>query len=343
MSLELRNVVGWLRFASRHYLRSALWLVVVAATVGLYSGAAAAYAALRTELVAADRASDGAFFVTPVGELYRLRGTGMVTSAGALLRQDGGPLRWPTGIASFTRWRGAWVVADGSNTLRLFSVSGRLLRTVIVPIRVIGVTATKHELWVVNLTARDARSQIWRSTDGEHFTPFTEGRPASRFTSPASNMAILKASQDDDSVYEVSLVGPPVLHRVYPSARRADIALAYSRSAARASMEQVYGLTESVTDYSLPARDLTPITGGVVVLRNREDVRLGTKGGLRLLKGQRADRYDEQGRQLATATFDRPVNWIAAVNGKWVTGVAVSGEVVTATWGPPISGEVIQR
>ena len=106
-------------------------------------------------------------------------------------------------------------------------------------------------------------------------------------------------------------------------------------------MEEIYGAVDDVTDYSLPLRDLLPLPdGSFAVLRNREDVR-GSTGKLELLKGRRADRYDRAGRQLSTAVFARSVHWLTEVTNTKVIGVSNAGDVVEATWGKPIPGEIV--
>jgi hypothetical protein len=107
-------------------------------------------------------------------------------------------------------------------------------------------------------------------------------------------------------------------------------------------MEEIYGIVEDVSNYSLPVRDILPVGGGVIVLRNREDI-LRHDGGLELWKGRRADRYDDKGKQSATAVFDRPVNWIVSVTNAAVIGVSTRGDVAVARFAKAMPGLVIPK
>ena len=155
-----------------------------------------------------------------------------------------------------------------------------------------------------------------------------------------SRLVVVRGSSTGD-VYVASIVGAPVIHRVWPVNRRVDLAIAYSRSKARSEMEHAVGFVEDVTAYSLPLRDVLPLSdGSFVILRNREDVR-GAGRTLDLLKGRRADRYDRAGHQVATAVFPRSVHWLTEVTDGAVTGVSNKGDIVATNWGKALPGEII--
>src|SRR5205823_4071169 len=100
----------------------------------------------------------------------------------------------------------------------------------------------------VNLAAANASEQLWRSADAHTFTAYTGNDSKTPFESLVNNMLAMNGSSSGE-LYVAAIVGPPVIHRVWPPERRADIGAAYSRSKFRARMEQVYGPVQDVTAY----------------------------------------------------------------------------------------------
>jgi hypothetical protein len=290
--------------------------------------------------VDAFRTPSTSYFLTPIGEIYFAARGQSPKKLLVLHYANNLPYRWPKNPASFAQWRSEWLVANGANQLVRFTHDGMFTGFVELPIRSPKVAVTNDAIWITNLLAGNVARQLWRSTDGHTFVGQTEGASQARFTSPAKNLLVLAAGADGD-VYVAAIIGPPVVRRVWPPNRRAEIRIAGSRSKMRAAMEEIYGVVDDVTDYSLPLRDLLPLPdGGFAVLRNREDVR-GSTGKLELLKGQRADRYDRGGHQLATAVFPRSAHWLTAVTSTKVIGVSNAGEIVEATWGKAIPEEIL--
>jgi hypothetical protein len=278
--------------------------------------------------------------MTPIGEVYMIDPAHPLHRTFLFHYANNLPYRWSRHPFSFVRWSSSWLVADGSSHLTRFHEDGRFDAFVELPVRVAKLAVAGDAIWAVNLIARDASEQLWRSTDGHTFAPYAGFAAAARFTSPANSLLVLTGSPDGD-VYVAYIVGAPVVHRVWPQDRRSEIRIAYSRSKIRAGMEDIYGAVDDVTNYSLPLRDLVTLPdGGLVVLRNREDVR-GPMGKLELLKGRRADRYDRAGHQTATALFARSVHWLTEVSRSKVIGVSEAGDVVVATWGKPVPEEIV--
>ncbi|HSY51732.1 MAG TPA: hypothetical protein VLC46_23215 [Thermoanaerobaculia bacterium] len=301
---------------------------------------AVAFGAAAVDFKDAFRTRKMSYLMTPVGEIYAIDPQHPLHRAFLFHYANNLPYRWSRTPLGFVRWNSGWLVADGSNYLTHFRDDGLFDALVELPVRVVKVAATDDAVWAVSLIATNSAVQLWRSTDGHSFAPYMGGTSPVRFTSLANSLLILTASPEGD-VYVASIIGPPIVHRVWPPDRRSEIRIAYSRSKMRAGMEEIYGAVDDVTEYSLPLRDILPLPdGGFAVLRNREDVR-GATGKLELLKGRRADRYDRAGHQTATAVFARSVHWLTEVTRSKVIGVSNAGDVVVAAWGKPVPEEIV--
>jgi hypothetical protein len=301
---------------------------------------AVALGAYATDFTDAFRGPSASYLVTPIGEVYTI-GPGRSLQK-IFIFHDARNLshRWSRPPASIVRWKSEWLVSDGSTHLARFHEDGLFDSLVDSPVPVRNLAVSKDAIWAVSLAARNPAEQLWRSTDGRTFAPYAGSASRAPLESPVYNLLVLSAAPSGE-VYVASVVGAPLVHRIWPQDRTLDIHLAYSRSKPRAGMEEVFGAVDDVSPYSLPLRDLVPLPdGGLAVLRNREDVR-GSTARLELLKGRRADRYDRAGRQVATAVFERSVHWLTEVTDKSVTGVSNAGDVVVATWGKPIPGEIL--
>ena len=316
---------------------------VTAAAAGVLLFGCNVAAATGAEFVAAFRELPVSYLLTATGEIYGVRPGDSVPTSVFVLSDTAArrPFRWNSAVRSFVRWRSEWVVADGSKRLLHFDAGGAFSGSVEAPFRVGKLAVAGKRLFALNVLANNAGEQVWQSTDGKHFSPLKRNGENRRFESPLDNLILLGGGHGDE-LYVASLIGPPVLHRIWPPDRLQDLRLAYSRSTLRAGLEEATGFIDDVTPYSQPIRDLVVSEqGDVLVLRNREDVRTPS-GRLELISGQRADRYDASGRHMATAVFPRTMNWITLVTPASVWGMSKSGDIATAKWGKPIAGEILK-
>jgi hypothetical protein len=311
-----------------------LRVVVLALSLPVVSAEAAGY-----EFVTAFRDSSGAYALTQIGELYQAHGHA-VTKAFTFSDAAGRPYRWPNPPKSFVRWHGEWVVCDNSGRLLWFSNRGTFVRATNVPVRADRLAIAGDALIVHNVIANTMADQFWTTVDGKSVArvPIADTR---RFESPLENLLVLAGGRHGE-IYSAPFLGPPIVHLVWPADRRRDIAVAYSRTAFRASLERPTGVVDDVAPYSQPLRDLYPLEdGGLAVLRNREDIR-GHDGKTELMVGRRVDRYDRAGRQTATAEFPSRMRWVIAVTPRDVTAVSPTGDIATVTWAKPLLGEIIK-
>jgi hypothetical protein len=305
---------------------------MVAAVIGLAAPAPGA------NFEAAFRTPANCFLMSGIGEIYQADPQEGVKKLLVLSDATGRPYRWINPPRSFVQWKSEWLVTDMSNRLVRFGANGVWAGFIGLPFRAATLTVAGNSLWALNHLALSPASQLWRSTDGMTFTPANVVSSTERFHSPLRNL-LLVAGDRAGRVYLMSIIGPPIVHQAYPVT--VDIHLAYSRSKGRDDLQDADRLIGDVTPYSLPARDLFPLDrGGIVVLRNREDVR-GPSGTLELWLGLRADRYDAAAHHVATAVFPQSVHWIVAVTPTTVTGANRNGQIFSATWGQPMPGEII--
>jgi hypothetical protein len=317
-------------------------LFTSALTAATPSAPAAPPLTRQEQFAAACKSAAGSFFLTETGRIYGLR-DGVLVPAAVLRGTDGRPYRWghlPTG---FVGWKGDWYIASLSDRLTRFHADGSFVEIIPLPVRVDRLTATNDTLWVVNMLAQSPNQQLWQSKDGHTFTmlPSSGAGDQRTFATPLDNLLIVAGSPNGD-LYCTPAVGPPVMHRRWPPRRRTEIPIAYSRTRFRSELQEVAGMVDDVTVYSLPVRDVFPSGNGIVTLRNREDVVAAT-GKIENLVGRRADRYDDSGRHLATATFPISVNWIAAADGSGVTALDHDGRIIRAAWSAPIPGVILGK
>lgn len=309
-------------------------VVMLALSLPIVSAEAAGY-----EFVTAFRDASGAYALTQIGELYQIDGRA-VTKAFTFSDAGGRPYRWQSPPKNFARWHGEWIVCDNSARLLWFSNHGTFVRATNVPVRADRLAIAGDTLIVHNVIANSMAEQFWATIDGKSVArvPVADTR---RFESPLENLVVLAGGRHGE-IYSAPLLGPPVVHLAWPAGRRRDIAVAYSRTAFRASLERPTGVVDDVAPYSQPLRDLYPLEdGGLAVLRNREDVR-GHDGKTQSMVGRRLDRYDRAGRQTATAQFPSTMRWVIAVTGRGVTAVSRTGDIATVAWEKPLSGEILK-
>src|SRR5438132_5863699 len=313
---------------------AALCVLTAVGAFGVFSSPA------KGEFVAAFRERSTSCFISAVGEIYALNDE-RLAKAVILTDSSQHPFRWQSAVRSFARWRSQWIVADGSKRLLQFRANGVYAGVVEVPIRVGRLVTAGNYLWALNLLATKPDEQLWYSADGKKFSPLkTLGRQRP-FDSPLENLVLLGGDRQGD-LYAASMVGPPILRRVWPPKRALEIRLAYSRSAFRAGLEKPEGLIDDVSSYSQPVRDVLGLDdASVVIVRNREDIR-NASGKLELWSGRRADRYDSVGHHVGTAVFPRSINWIASTNGTSIRGINKAGEIAIAKWETPIPGEIVK-
>lgn len=278
--------------------------------------------------------------VTMSGEVFRVN-AGRVEKVFVFSDRVGQPHIWMRPPRNFVLWRAEWLVSDFSNHLYRFDLTGIYRGLITLSFRPGAIVVAGDSLWALNTAAPDSTRQFWRSTDGVSFSPIQLSSGIQRFDSPLGNL-VLVAGDRKGLLYEMSIIGPPILHRAYPPGARLDISLAYSRSRARARRDHASGYIQDVSPYSLPVRDLLPLTGGrIVVLRNREDVRTAS-GQLVLDLGRRADLYAAQGQHRMTATFPASVNWIVETTPSAVLGMTRSGDLVVARWQRAELGGIVE-
>lgn len=289
---------------------------------------------------AAFRSPQAAYFVTGIGEVHSFQ-PGQPLRKAFMFSQNGKPFRWTKTPSGLTQWKSEWFVADGSQRLARFDASGSFKAFVTIPAPATVIVSAGDALWFVNPVASSAANQLWRSTDGKTFKALQPAGTASEpFETITRNLLIVAGSASGE-LYTSAIIGPPVVERVFPAQKRATIRTAYSRSKGRAGMEEVHGVIDDVTKFSLPVRDLYSLPHGeLVALRNREDV-MGDNGRVQEMLGRRADRYDASGRHVSTATFERPVHFIVSVTPTLVTAVSREGLVVTAKWSKAVPGAIV--
>ncbi|MDQ6801084.1 MAG: hypothetical protein M3041_09635 [Acidobacteriota bacterium] len=290
------------------------------------------------DLTAAYRTPATCFLMSGAGEIYEANPREGLKKLFVLSDATGEPYHWINLPRSFVQWKSEWLVTDMSNRVVRFSAKGMWVGFIPLPFRAATLTVVGNSLWSLNHLATSPTNQLWRSTDGMTFTPVNVFSSTERFHSPLRNL-LLVAGDGAGKLYVMPIIGPPILHQAYPA--MIGIQLAYSRSKQREVLQDADRIIADVTPYSLPARDLFPLDlRGIVVLRNREDVR-SASGTLELWLGRRADRYDDASHHVATALFPQSVHWIVGVTPTTVIGVDRSGHVVSATWGKPVRGEII--
>ncbi|MEO8033789.1 MAG: hypothetical protein ABI837_05105 [Acidobacteriota bacterium] len=312
-------------------------------TAVAFAAAVFTISAAATEFETVYHAPDTAYLMTAVGEVFVVHGTEPLRRLFIFSDTPTRPHPWhkkPTGL---TQWKSEWLVANNTGQLTRFDMKGMFLGYKKLPAGGTILTASGHWLWVIDILATSPVTQTWRSTDGTAFTPFNLMNSSdARLVDQTQNLMVLSGTKTG-TLFAVSIIGPPVIHRIDPPQTRRDIRAAYSRTRSRSNFEKIEGMIDDVTHYSLPVRDMVSSDNGeLIALRNREDVKRST-GGTELLLGRRADRYDATGRQVATAVFSRSVHWIVSATLKTVTGVSRSGDVVTATWDRALPGEIIAQ
>ena len=290
------------------------------------------------EFVAAFSDASGSFLIDAVGTIHAVQPNGSITKAMVLSQSAGKPLRWTRPVRTFARLGASWFAADGTERLVQFRSDGTYIGEVNVPFRVAALTVAGNRLWALNMLAMRSGEQLWFSTDGRKFSPY-DAATDRQFDSPLDNLVLLEGNRAGD-LFFVSMIGPPVLKRVRPPARPVAFPLAYSRTKQRTTFENAEGMVDDVAPYSQPARHLMAIDdGGVVVLRNREDV-LDASRKLETWIGRRVDRYDASGRHVATALFPETARFVVAVTTSAAVGISRSGGTITAKWGKPVPGSV---
>jgi len=304
--------------------------------LALWLSAIPSRAATR-EFVAAFRDSSGAYVLSDDAAIYRL-GSAHPSKLIQFSAPHGGAYHWLNEPTSFVRWRDGWLVSDASSTLLSFRPNGTFDRRVELPVRADRLAVSAGKLIVHNLLASTEAEQYWRSSDGVTVTRLSAS-DATKFASPLDNLVIVSGSEHGE-LYSGILIGAPLLRVISEDGKERKIAVAYTRTRARASFEHPRGIVDDISGYSQPMRDLyAPAAGGVVVLRNREDVK-DAAGKPSPYVGRRADLYDGTGRHLATAVFPVTVRWVVSADFKTIACVTKDGDPYQAAWGKPIEGGV---
>jgi hypothetical protein len=290
--------------------------------------------AAGADFVAAFSDASGSFLIDGAGVISALQPNGSLTRAVVLSQSPGKPHRWARPVRTFARFGSTWVASDGSDHLVQFRADGIFSREVTLPFRAATLAVAGNRLWGLNMLAMHSGEQLWSSTNGKDFVAY-DASAKTPFDSPLDNLVLLEGNRSGD-LYFGSMIGPPVLKRLRPPAKPVAFPLAYSRTKQRTALEQAAGLIDEVAPYSQPARHLMAADdGGVVVLRNREDI-LNASKRLETWVGRRVDRYDAAGRHVATGVFPDTARWIIAVNQSEALGIDRSGRTIVAKWGKPV-------
>jgi hypothetical protein len=293
--------------------------------------------AVTNEFIAAFRDSAGAYALSEGGSVYRL-GAAHPSKLTQLSASHGGAYHWLNTPTSFVRWRDGWIVSDASTTLLRFRQNGIFDRKLELPVRADRLAVAAGKLIVHNLLASNRAEQYWESSDGVAVTRLPVVNVA-KFASPLDNLVVIAGSQHGE-LYSATLIGAASMRAISPGGKERTIPIAYERTRARASFDHPQGIVDDITSYSQPMRDLDALpSGGVVVLRNREDLS-DAAGKPSPYVGRRADLYDGRGTHVATAVFPVTMRWVVYADAKSIACVTKEGQAYQAVWGKPIEARV---
>jgi len=302
------------------------------------AGAIVLSAAPKAEFVAAWRDAEQAALIDSAGRIHFFGAQGVTRSVA--LTANGRPMTWRHAPTSFTRWNSEWLVADGTPQLRRFNASGVFIAVVAVPANFSDLAVAGRTLWAANYLSKSPSTRLWSSSDGRTFTPVPMKDDVEDPLAALFRSHMILAGSPRGDLFLAHLIDAPVVHRFYPPSRRASQSVAYSRSRSRANLQMARSDVEDLAKYSTPVRDMIALTTALVVLRNREDVRLPQ--GVVTQQGIRADQYDAEGRHTASAVFPEPMKWILRSDARHVTAVTTGGVVRVGRWGKPIAGGIVR-
>ncbi len=251
------------------------------------------------------------------------------------------PFRWRVHPFTFALWRDSWLVANGTDELTRFSRAGAYQGTVRLPIEASNVVASGARLWIYSISAHVRGSRFWSSVDGVRFDPVRASFVDERAKPPAKLLEAhaLLAAAPGDRIAMIRSVGAPELRFVSADGTSETMQLAYSRTRERDGLTRFKKDGFLLTRYSSPASDLVAQDDQVIVLRNREDVRVN--GVTQTVVGQRIDKY-VKGRHVATAEFPETVRWILGADTASVSGITLSRTVIRAKWSAPQPSAIIE-
>jgi hypothetical protein len=310
------------------------------AAAALIAAALCAAAPAPREFSAIWREKGAAWLLAADGGGIWLQRGGAAPSEALRFTSGGRPYRWRFAPRGLVRWRGEWLVIDGSERMARFDERGRLTGDRLLPTHASAITRSDRTLWLYDFLPSDAGPRFWKSDDGIAFVPVlvddvTAGGGGSRAARALAAQLVVSAGPGDE-LYFSHLVGAPEIRRVRPGASIDVVSVAYSRSRRRAALESFADGQFDPKAYSSPVADILPLpTGELLVLRNREDVR--RTGGTVTEVGRRIDRYSSDGAHIATA--------VLAESGRWILGpdavLSPSGNVVRAVFQKPLRGEIL--
>jgi hypothetical protein len=318
---------------------------------------------LQAGFCAVWREAGAAWLLADGGGAIWLQRGGAAPAEELRLTSAGRPYRGRFTPRGLVRWRGEWLIVDGSDRLQRFGARGEWIGDRVLPTRASAITSSDRTLWLYNFLPTESGPRFWRSDDGVAFAaaavPENPSAGESRAARALAAQLVL-AGAPGGELYFSHLVGAPELRRLRGNAAVDVFSVAYSRSRRRAALEAFADGNFDPRSYSSPVADILVLPNGeVLVLRNREDVRAGggaagfsppssrsvvglkpaapPLGGLVIEVGRRLDRYSRDGAHLATAVLPD--------QGRWILGPASvlspAGAVITAHFQKPMRGEVL--
>lgn len=255
---------------------------------------------------------------------------------------SGRPYDWaarpPIAVARFAD---RWLVVDGSTRLTVFERSGSFQRVVTLPAPATLIAASPRMVWIYNglMTARGGR--IWVAWTDLRFTAVaaTLLDESSRGDRVLGAQLVLAAGYESD-LYYAHLIGKPVIHSLKAGGQKTSFPVAFSRTSRRDTLVSWNPSVPGLDAYSSPVGEIVPLgPEGLIVLRNREDVR--RDGRLVPVLRLNVDRYGPDHRLRASATFGEPLRTVLRDEGKQVVALTLSGKVVTAPWTRPAPGGIL--
>jgi hypothetical protein len=322
--------------------RSVKYIIKTVAALTLVVSAAAA-AASTPRFVAAHRENGVAWLLDSNGQaLYLQKNGDTPVESVRLTDPQSHPIRWghnPTGLA---RWGKDWLVVNGERKLFQFSAGGVLEKTTDLPGAITEIAVSGRVLWVYDSLPSTHADRVWQSTNLVQFAPIKVQIVDDRNGSKGSRLVraqLIWTPGRAGEVYFAHALGAPEVMELSVKGAAHSIPFAYSRSKARALLDDYVPGNDDLEKYSTPLRDMaTEADGSLLVLRNREDVR--RTQGITLERGLRIDRY-VNGRHAATATLPQLMRWILHSDTRSVTALSESGEVITAKWDRPVPGGIL--
>jgi hypothetical protein len=321
--------------------RSVKNIIKTVAALTLVVSAAAAAAAPR--FVAACHENGVSWLLDSNGEaLYVQKNGDAPVESVRLTDPQSHPIRWghnPTGLA---RWGKNWLIVNGERKLFQFSAAGVLEKTTDLPGAITEIAVSGRVLWVYDSLPATHADRVWQSNNLTQFTPVNVPIVDDRNASKGSRLVraqLIWTHGKAGNVYFAHALGAPEVVELSEKGTAHSIPFAYSRSKARAMLEDYVPGNDDLEKYSTPLRDMAAgADGTLLVLRNREDVRKGQ--AITLERGLRIDRY-VNGRHAATATLPQLMRWILHSDAKSVTALSESGQVITAKWDRPVPGGIL--